>query len=570
MGSVENAAEIVEVDSDEDTDFSDDGNCFDSGQEDDVEVLEPLGVVKQEIVVEVNEPVVYNNSKYFKKRKIDSLQDQGNPPSKVLLLDGPESQLVKIEVNPHDFTIKQESEAESRSEDARLVTKVELNPDDLKVELNPDEITSELNPLDPTIKEETESENIKVELELDNVEVTVKREAIDGSKQERLLTKFNSIRSWAYTRFGDDIKNGIRNIFGDNVKFRVLTYNILAQSSLEKVNHPFSKRPDHLLTWDFRLQGLMREIGSLNPDIICLQEVEFSDLTTVNQDVAGFLAFKGFSYKGRRRSGSKTDGCAIFYKTERFECDAFELVNFKHEELLSLSGNSVGVICRLRPVQAARRLVVGTVHLHFGRDKDVTRLAQIALFLAELDKMCGSGGDGGGSCILAGDFNLEPYTDVHRLIVKGKLSYGGLPCSGGKYPFELFPPQLGLSGRLRWNKNSWNRDQKGCGSFSHEFGFRSVYQYREERNLYQGFAPPESEVTAYQGCWRALDHIFYSTLPSQWEYNSHDGRVEKHLKLLSKWRLPSGPQMEGLGGLPSALAPSDHLPLAADFLFLTR
>ena len=48
MGSVENAAEIVEVDSDEDTDFSDDGNCFDSGQEDDVEVLEPLGVVKQE------------------------------------------------------------------------------------------------------------------------------------------------------------------------------------------------------------------------------------------------------------------------------------------------------------------------------------------------------------------------------------------------------------------------------------------------------------------------------------------------------------------------------------------
>lgn len=116
------------------------------------------------------------------------------------MLDGPESQLVKIEVNPHDFTIKQESEAESQSEDARLVTKVELNPDDLKVELNPDEITSELNPLDPTIKEETENENINVELELDNVEVTVKREAIDGSKQERLLTKFNSIRSWAYTR----------------------------------------------------------------------------------------------------------------------------------------------------------------------------------------------------------------------------------------------------------------------------------------------------------------------------------------------------------------------------------
>ena len=51
-----------------------------------------------------------------------------------------------------------------------------------------------------------------------------------------------------------------------------------------------------------------------------------------------------------------------------------------------------------------------------------------------------------------------------------------------------------------------SRDQKGCGSFSHEFGFRSVYQYREERNLYQGFAPPESEVTAYQADKQTLLH----------------------------------------------------------------
>ena len=56
------------------------------------------------------------------------------------------------------------------------------------------------------------------------------------------------------------------------------------------------------------------------------------------------------------------------------------------------------------------------------------------------------------------------------------------------------------------------------GSFQHEFGFRSIYRYREERDLYMGFAPPENEVTAYQGKYKTVDHIFYSTHPANWEF----------------------------------------------------
>ena len=74
-----------------------------------------------------------------------------------------------------------------------------------------------------------------------------------------------------------------------------------------------------------------------------------------------------------------------------------------------------------------------------------------------------------------------------------------------------------LATRRTFFRNADRNLTYSSGSFSHAFGFRCVYHYREERELYKGFAPPESEVTAYQGRWVSLDHIFYSTVPSQWE-----------------------------------------------------
>ena len=46
------------------------------------------------------------------------------------------------------------------------------------------------------------------------------------------------------------------------------------------------------------------------------------------------------------------------------------------------------------------------------------------------------------------------------------------------------------------------------GVLSHNLCLRSVYNYRAERNLYAGFAPPESEVTAYQA--RKYFILFYN------------------------------------------------------------
>ena len=53
-------------------------------------------------------------------------------------------------------------------------------------------------------------------------------------------------------------------------------------------------------------------------------------------------------------------------------------------------------------------------------------------------------------------------------------------------------------------------------------------------------------------------------------FYSNDGRYEKQLKYLGKWSLPTASQISKLGGLPSCICPSDHLPLAADFILTAR
>ena len=67
--------------------------------------------------------------------------------------------------------------------------------------------------------------------------------------------------------------------------------------------------------------------------------------------------------------------------------------------------------------------------------------------------------------------------------------------------------------------------------------------------------------------WR---YVYTNIFLQNIELFSFDGRVEKHLKLLGKWSLPTSSGICGLGGLPSSISPSDHLPLAADFLLMVR
>lgn len=416
------------------------------------------------------------------------------------------------------------------------------------------------------------------------IKVEKKEEAaadIWSAREEKRLQRLNLLRPWTKTGLGRELEAGSRQPPPRSLGFRVLSYNILAPSIVGCQPHLFSRRPADVMDWSRRLRRIQREVDVLQPDIVCLQEVLFAGPTSVQADVADYFSQRGYSYRGRRRAvvdggGGRADGCAIFFRSALFALDTWKAVEAADELAGKKCARAVGLICRLRPADArststTMRLVVATLHNRFGQNHFVSRLADTAVLLADLDELAYEDSTSYYPTVLTGDFNVEPYTDIHRLITKGVLYYEGLKCGPSKYPRRLLRPQLCLADSLQWERNLVNRGQHHLASYRggrcwHGFNFRSAYQFRAERELYKGCAPPESEVSAYQGTWINVDYIFYSTVPAL--FPCADGKMESKLKLLGRWTLPTGSQLARLGGLPSSVSPSDHLPLAADFLLL--
>merc|ERR1719317_1805942 len=108
--------------------------------------------------------------------------------------------------------------------------------------------------------------------------------------------------------------------------FTVMTYNILAQLYTNNTIYPYC--PFYALHWNYRKHNLLREITKLDADIICLQEVQenhFEEFFLPHLSEGGYDGiFKGktrgdFNSRGADPENvKKMDGCAIFYKKDRF------------------------------------------------------------------------------------------------------------------------------------------------------------------------------------------------------------------------------------------------------------
>jgi protein angel len=69
------------------------------------------------------------------------------------------------------------------------------------------------------------------------------------------------------------------------------------------------------------------------------------------------------------------------------------------------------------------QFVVATTHLLYNPKRQDIRLAQIQVLLAELDRISKINENNDKTnlpIILSGDFNLQPYSAPHNLIVNGK------------------------------------------------------------------------------------------------------------------------------------------------------
>ena len=104
--------------------------------------------------------------------------------------------------------------------------------------------------------------------------------------------------------------------------FTVMCYNVLCDKLASR--QLYSYCPSWALSWDFRKNVIMKEIKQYDADIICLQEVESGQFESFFLPELKISHYYGiFSPKSRAKTMNeqerkRVDGCAIFFKTEKY------------------------------------------------------------------------------------------------------------------------------------------------------------------------------------------------------------------------------------------------------------
>ncbi|XP_041810095.1 protein angel homolog 1 isoform X1 [Chelmon rostratus] len=220
-----------------------------------------------------------------------------------------------------------------------------------------------------------------------------------------------------------------------SMEFTVMSYNILAQDLLEANQELYTHCPLEVLDWSYRCSLLLEEIMKWTPDILCLQEVQENHY---HEHLYPVLSQMGYTCVYKRRTGTKTDGCATCYRSSCFSKLSVTLLEFFRPETELLDRHNVGIVLLLQPVVTRGSevkakgppLCVANTHLLFNPRRGDVKLAQLAIMLAEIDSVVKSCKAKGEHCnlILCGDFNSVPKMPLYQLITTGELFFEGLPA----------------------------------------------------------------------------------------------------------------------------------------------
>ncbi|NXK88030.1 ANGE1 protein, partial [Formicarius rufipectus] len=215
-------------------------------------------------------------------------------------------------------------------------------------------------------------------------------------------------------------------------EFRVMSYNILAQDLVEQGFDLYVHCHPDILNWNYRLPNLLQEIQHWDPDVLCLQEVQENHYW---EQLEPTFKEMGFACFYKRRTGTKTDGCAVCYKHSRFQLMSLNPIEYFRPGLDVLNRDNVGLVLLLQPVlpeglglKAISPLCVANTHVLFNPRRGDIKLAQVALLLAEIDKIARTTEGSYYPVILCGDLNSVPDSPLYKFIRNGELSYHGMPA----------------------------------------------------------------------------------------------------------------------------------------------
>jgi len=333
----------------------------------------------------------------------------------------------------------------------------------------------------------------------------------------------------------------------DRDKFKVLTYNILAESYTSSANYFYC--PSWALDWNYRKQGILKEILAYDADIICLQEVESLQYTDYFEPELAKVGYAGvFSPKSRARTmedWTAVDGCVIFYKRNRYSLVEEYVIEYqsiamtKHKEfsvdqeafsrLITKDNIALAAILQFKDegangskngqrTQKPRYMLVCNTHIHWNPEHKDVKLIQVQMLIEQLSAI------------------TSPKSKWHRIPMVVCGDFNSLVDSG---PYELL--STGLIKPRHPDLEPFN------------YGAYSSHGYHHAFQLSSAYAPiGEPSFTNYTGDFvGVLDYLWYT----------------QDSLSVSKVLQPVDEETVRLTRLPNAYMNSDHISLLSEFFF---
>ncbi|GLU13336.1 hypothetical protein SLE2022_299740 [Rubroshorea leprosula] len=339
-------------------------------------------------------------------------------------------------------------------------------------------------------------------------------------------------------------------------RFMVASYNILGDRNSTKHKDLYPSVPSNYMKWDYRKRVICEELIGLDPDIICLQEVDrFFDLRNTMQK-AGYAG----SYK--RRTGDNVDGCAMLWKADKFRLLERESIEYKEFGLRdNVAQLSVLEMCKAE----SKRLVVGNIHVLYNPSRGDVKLGQIRFLTSRAQILSDKWGNL--PVVLMGDFNSTPQSAIYKFLTSSELNiklYDRRELSGQR---SCHPAQV-LGEKREWSspfivmdrllKNGWRDEEvkvatgsSDCHLVVHPLKLCSSYATVKGTTNTRDYNGEPLATSYHSKFFGTVDYIWYSEclVPT---------RVLDTLPI---------DILKRTGGLPCKQVGSDHLALVSEFAF---
>ncbi|PWN41288.1 glucose-repressible alcohol dehydrogenase transcriptional effector [Ceraceosorus guamensis] len=335
--------------------------------------------------------------------------------------------------------------------------------------------------------------------------------------------------------------------------FNVLSYNVLCERYATPQMYGYT--PSWALAWDYRKEFILQEVMSYSADICCLQEVDSEQYEDYflhhlsQQDYEGVFWPKSRARTMRDEERRRVDGCATFFKSNKYALIEKQLIEFnqtalqrpdfkKTEDMFNrvMTKDNIATVSLLENRQSGSRLIVANAHIYWDPEFRDVKLVQTAMLMDELEKIAARFAKFPPKLDLAEGYPPAPkYSDGTKIptIVCG--DFNSVPKSG---VYEYLS-----GGAIRGDHEDFmshiygNYTSEGLG---HKLPLKSAYANMGEME-FTNYTP------GFEGC---IDYIWY---------NQNALAVTGLLDGVDKGYL------EKVVGFPNAHYPSDHICILSEF-----